>query len=172
VESTEDEGRLPPPEAPGLAPILTSLRAWAPKLTRRANEGDAGGLIVARVVSSSSSTAGSSPKLFLNSGELETEEDVATLALRWSPKAPLKGDWFEGFVVKPRAVIEVPRRCCVLIGVAGTAEAGGEDDIAFELDVFKRGVKSSAKEDRRRCCGRGGEGGGFWTDILRSFIFW
>jgi hypothetical protein len=109
VERREEEGRLPPPEAPGLPPSLTSLNACAPKLTRLAKEGEDGGFIVARAVSSSSSTAGSSPKLFLKSGELDTE-DVATLARRCSPKAG-KGDWLEGFVVRPRAVIEAPRRC-------------------------------------------------------------
>jgi len=77
----EDEGRLPPPEAVGLPPPLTSRKACAPKLTRRANEGDAGGCMVARVSSSSSITAGSSPKLFLKSGEPEAEE-VAMLARR------------------------------------------------------------------------------------------
>lgn len=77
----EDEGRLPPPEATGLPPPLTSRNACAPKLTRRANEGDAGGCMVARVWSSSSITAGSSPKLFLKSGEPEAD-DVAMLARR------------------------------------------------------------------------------------------
>jgi len=71
----------PPPEAAGLPPPLTSRNACAPKLTRRANEGDAGGCMVARVWSSSSITAGSSPKLFLKSGEPEAD-DVAMLARR------------------------------------------------------------------------------------------
>jgi len=151
----------PPPEAPGLPPSLTSLNACAPKLTRLAKEGEDGGLIVARAVSSSSSTAGSSPKLFLKSGELDTE-DVATLARRCSPKAG-KGDWLEGFVVRPRAVIDAPRRCWTE-GVEGLPADGGEEDIADEV-VFERGLNMSTKDDRRRCCGSGGEGGGFWTDI-------
>lgn len=154
----------PPPEAPGLPPSLTSLRACAPKLTRLANEGEGGAFIVLRAGSSSSITAGSSPKLFLKSGELDTE-DVATLARRCSPK-PGKGDWLEGLVVKPRAVIEVPLRCCGTVGVEGTPAEGGEEETVAEGDAFARGLNISTNDDRRRCCGRGGDGGGFWVDIL------
>jgi hypothetical protein len=78
----EDEGRLPPPVAePGLEPIFTSRIACAPKLTLLAKDGEGGCPIVAGVGSSSSMTAGSSPKLFLNSGELDAVE-VAMLARR------------------------------------------------------------------------------------------
>ena len=85
----EDEGRLPPPDPP-LLPCFTSLRACAPKLIRRANEGEAGGFIGTFEESSSSMTAASSLKLFLNSGEPGADE-VETLASRCLANA-LKGD--------------------------------------------------------------------------------
>lgn len=104
----EDEGRLPPPVAePGLEPILTSLNACAPKLTLLAKDGDGGCPMACVDVSSSSITAGSSPKLFLKSGELEADE-VAMLARRWKAE---KGVWPEGLVVRPSPVMEVPLRC-------------------------------------------------------------
>jgi hypothetical protein len=108
----EDEGRLPPPDAPTL-PCLTSLRACAPKLIRRANDGEAGGLIRAFVESSSSITAGSSPKLFLNSGE-PVPDEVDTLACRCLANA-VKGDCSGLLPVRPRPLVEVeteaPRVC-------------------------------------------------------------
>jgi hypothetical protein len=70
-------------------------------------------------------------------------------------------------VVKPRAVIEVPLRCCGTVGVEGTPAEGGEDETAAEDDVLIRGLNISTIEDRRRCCGIGGEGGEFWSDMLR-----
>jgi hypothetical protein len=100
----EDEGRLPPPDPPML-PCLTSLRACAPKLIRRANEGDGGGIIAAFVESSSSNTAGSSPKLFLNSGE-PVPDEVDTLACRCLAKA-VKGDDSGLPPVRPRPLAEV-----------------------------------------------------------------
>jgi len=115
--------------------------------------------MAARDVSSSSSTAGSSPKLFLKSGELDTE-DVATLARRCNPNA-VKGDWFEGFVVKPRAVIEVPLRCWGTEGFGGTPGEGGDEETAVAGAEFTRGLNISTNDARRRCCGSGGEGGGF-----------
>ena len=163
VERRADEGRLPPPEAPGLPPSLTSLRACAPKLTRLANDGEEGGF---DAVSSSSRTAGSSPKLFLNSGELETEEE-ARLARRCRPNAG-KGDGLAfGFLVNPRAVIEVPLRCWTE-GVVGTAAEGGDEDTTEGL-LFARGLNISTKDDRRRRSGIEGEGGGFSTDILMAW---
>lgn len=119
----------PPTEVPGLPGSLeVSRSACAPKLTRLAKEGDAGGWSVARAGSSSSITAGSSPKLFLNSGELEAEE-VATLARRWLWNAAMGEVWEPALVLNPRAVIEVPRRCCcVAPGVVGTAVDGGEEE--------------------------------------------
>ena len=81
------EGRLPAPGLPGLLPCLTSRNACAPKLSLRPKEVDEFGGALA--VSSSSITAGSSPKLFLNSGEPEAD-DVARLARRCLAKA-LKG---------------------------------------------------------------------------------
>jgi hypothetical protein len=68
----EGEGRLPPPD-PLPPPCFTSLRACAPKLIRRANEGELGAFAWA-LVASSSITAGSSLKLFLNSGEPVPDE--------------------------------------------------------------------------------------------------
>ena len=155
VERKAEEGRLPPPEAPGLPPNFTSRKACAPKLTRLAKDGEDGGFIVARAESSSSKRTESSPKLFLNSGELETEDD-ATLARRCSPKAG-KGDWFDGFVVRPRAVIETPLRCWGTVGVVGTPGEGGEDDTAGE--VLERELNISTMDERRRFAG--GVGGGF-----------
>lgn len=84
----EDEGRLPPP--PEVPLPFTSRRACAPKLTRLANEGEAGVFIGTFVVSPSSMTAASSVKLFLNSGEPEPDE-VDMLARRCLAKA-VKGD--------------------------------------------------------------------------------
>ena len=77
----EDEGRLPPPVPAVLLlplPCFTSLRACAPKLIRRAKEGETG-VFIGTFASSSSMTAGSSPKLFLNSGE-PVPDEVETLA--------------------------------------------------------------------------------------------
>ena len=108
----EDEGRLPPLDAPML-PCLTSLRACAPKLIRRANDGEAGVLRGALAGSSSSTTAGSSPKLFLNSGE-PVLDAVDTLACRCLANA-VKGDCSEVAPLRPRPLVEVemdrPRRC-------------------------------------------------------------
>lgn len=82
----EYEGRLPPPPGPPVLGPFTSRRACAPKLTRRANDGETGVFIGTFVESPSSMTAGSSPKLFLNSGEPEPD-DVDTLARRCFAKA-------------------------------------------------------------------------------------
>lgn len=161
----EDEGRLPPPGAePGLEPILTSLKACAPKLTLLAKDGDGGCPIACVDVSSSSMTAGSSPKLFLKSGELEAVE-VAMLARRWKAE---KGAWPEGLVVRPSPVMEVPLRWWVLLGFEDVFVEGGEDESpVFVVDWIERGLNMSMKEDRRRCWGAG-EGGVFWPDMARS----
>jgi len=102
----------PPLDAPTL-PCLTSLRACAPKLIRRANDGEAGVLRGALAGSSSSTTAGSSPKLFLNSGE-PVLDAVDTLACRCLANA-VKGDCSGVAPLRPRPLVEVemdrPRRC-------------------------------------------------------------
>jgi len=80
--SASDQLKPSPPVAePGLEPIFTSRIACAPKLTLLAKDGEGGCPIACGDASSSSMTAGSSPKLFLNSGELDAE-DVAMLARR------------------------------------------------------------------------------------------
>jgi hypothetical protein len=125
----ELEGRLPAPGLPGPFPCLTSRRACAPKLRRLPRGELFGGLFGA---SSSSMTAGSSPKLLRNSGE--PDDEVATEALLCLANAA-KGEfcvWPEGdVVVSPRAVIEVPLRCWGGLGDGCTADEGGDDDIAF-----------------------------------------
>jgi len=100
-----DQLKPSPPPDPPMLPCLTSLRACAPKLIRRANEGDGGGIIAAFVESSSSNTAGSSPKLFLNSGE-PVPDEVDTLACRCLAKA-VKGDDSGLPPVRPRPLAEV-----------------------------------------------------------------
>jgi hypothetical protein len=70
----------------------------------------------------------------LNSGELEVDE-VATLARRCRWKA-LKGEVCpDGLVVNPRAVIEVPRRCCGTLGADG-ADAEMGDGGTGALEAF------------------------------------
>jgi hypothetical protein len=105
----ELEGRLPAPGLPGLLLRLTSRNACAPKLSLLPN-GEAGLFMPDFPPSSSSSTAGSSPKLFLNSGDPEVEE-VATLARLCLANAPYGEACPCVEVVKPRAVMDVPRRC-------------------------------------------------------------
>jgi hypothetical protein len=100
----EDEGRLPPPDPPVLL-CLTSLRACAPKLIRRANEGEAGVFMGALVESYSSMTAGSSPKLFLNSGE-PVPDEVDTLACLCLANA-VKGEVSGLPPVRPRPLVDV-----------------------------------------------------------------
>jgi hypothetical protein len=142
----EGEGRLPPPD-PLPPPCFTSLRACAPKLIRRANEGELGGFGWA-FVASSSITAGSSPKLFLNSGEPVLDE-VDTLAWRCFANA-LKGDCSGLTPRRPRPLVEVDTDAPRLwVGRGRLAETEVEGGLVEE-DMEGREVNNSAKDERRR----------------------
>ena len=163
VERYWEEGRLPPPDAPILLPAL-SRRACAPKLTRRAKDGEAGVFNGTCMVASSSITAGSSPKLFRNSGEPEPFE-VEMLARRCLANA-LYG---EVLLLPPRpsVVIDMLRFC----GGAGT-EAGTEVEIGAvgTEEAVLRGLNSSAKDERRLCGPEAsGDGGDDWSAMAKDW---
>lgn len=92
-----------------MLPCLTSLSACAPKLNRRANDGLEGGWSAALGESSSSITAGSSPKLFRNCG-VSDPDDVETLARRCLAKALKEEDWL-GLLEESPSAIEMERGC-------------------------------------------------------------
>ena len=144
LERYWEEGRLPPPDAPILLPAL-SRRACAPKLIRLPKEGDAGVFKGTGIRSSSSITAVSSPKLFRNSGEPDPFE-VDMLARLCLAKA-LKGEVLL-FPDRPSVVMDMPRFCAGAGTEDGTEEEVGEVDAAEEDTLL--GLKSSAKEERRR----------------------
>jgi hypothetical protein len=144
VERYWEEGRLPPPDAPILLPALSRI-ACAPKLTRRANEGEAGVVAGTGIRSSSSITAGSSPKLFRNSGEPEPFE-VEILARRCLAKA-LYGEVLL-LPASPSAVMDMPR-FCTETGIEDGTEVEVVGDAGTTEEDVPRGMKRSAMDERR-----------------------
>ena len=145
----EEEVRLPPlPAPPEPLPCLTSRRACAPKLTRRANDGLTGVFTRTLDWSSSSTTAGSSPKLFRYSGDPEPEE-VATLARRCLAKA-VNGLFGFGLLPPRPTVVSDIRFGAEVDVVVGIVAVGGEEDTVDEGFVLERRLKSSVMEERRR----------------------
>jgi len=143
----------PPPDAPILLPVL-SRRACAPKLIRRPSDGDAGVFSGTDIRSSSSITAGSSPKLFRNSGEAEPVE-VEMLARRCFANA-LNGEVLL-LPARPSDVMDMPRFCASAGKEDGTEEEVGEVETADE-DALP-GLNISTKDERRLPVAPG-EGGG------------
>lgn len=143
LERYWEEGRLPPPDAPILLPAL-SRRACAPKLIRRPSEGDAGVFKGTCIRSSSSITAGSSPKLFRNSGEPEPFE-VEILARRCLANA-LYGEVLLP-PARPRVDMDMPRLWAGAGTEEGTEDEVGETGTAGEDTL--RELNNSAKEERR-----------------------
>jgi hypothetical protein len=143
LERYWEEGRLPPPDAPILLPAL-SRRACAPKLIRRPREGDAGVFRGTCILSSSSITAGSSPKLFRNSGEPEPLE-VEMLARLCLANA-LYGELLLP-PARPSVVMDMPRLCAG----AGTEDVTGVElgEVGTAEEDTLRGLNSSANEERR-----------------------
>jgi len=123
----------PPPDDPILPPAL-SRRACAPKLIRLPKDGDAGVVNGPCIRSSSSITAGSSPKLFRNSGEPEPLV-VEMLARRCLAKA-LYGEVLLLLLPRPRVVMDMPRLCAGAGTEDGTEDEVGEVAMADE-DVLR-----------------------------------
>ena len=118
---------------------------------------------MARDVSSSSITAGSSPKLFRKSGEPEPDE-VDTLALRCFANA-LYGEDKTGLLPERPSACDSALRCCGPWPPAPAVVDEGE--IAIGALPADRGLNISAIDDRRLVAGRGPAVGFVGSAIVR-----